>query len=96
MRNSPFWGLEVRTPLFRGSARGMTEWPWLPHVFAPLQKQWVKPRHVCTSDRSIHVDIAVVSAVLALNVVLTDTKEEGVVFQTRSQMWHLVRRGLRP
>ena len=41
----------------------------IPH-FGPL----FKPRYVCTSDSSIHVNIVVVSAVLALNVILTDNK----------------------
>jgi len=42
----------------------------------------VEPRYVSTSDSSSHV---MVSAVLAINAILTDTKKEGVVFWTRSQ-----------
>ena len=33
-----------------------------------------KPRYVCTSDSLIHVNIVVVSAVLPLDTILTDTK----------------------
>ena len=43
----------------------------------------VEPRYVSTSDSSSHV---VVSAVLAIDAILTDTKKEGVVFWTRYQM----------
>ena len=32
-----------------------------------------KPRYVCTSDSLIHVNIVVVSAVLPLDTILTDT-----------------------
>jgi len=56
-------------------------------LFGPLQKKngnIFKPRYVCTSDSSIHVNIVVVSAVLVLDTILTDTK--GVVFLTHSQM----------
>ena len=46
----------------------------------------IKPRYVCTSDSLIHVNIVVVSTVLALDAILIDTKKEGVVFWTCSQM----------
>ena len=36
--------------------------------------------YVCTLDSLIHVNIVMVSAVLALGAILTDTKKEGVVF----------------
>jgi len=58
-------------------------------LFGPLQKKKngniFKPRCVCTSDSSIHVKIVVVSEVLALDAIPTDTKQEGVVFWTCSQ-----------
>ena len=49
---------------------------WLPHFLAPIKKNGniFKPRYVCTSDSLIHVNIVVVSAVLPLDTILTDTK----------------------
>ena len=44
------------------------------------------PRIICTSDTSIHFNIVMVSAVLALHAIHTDTKKEGVVFWTHAQM----------
>jgi len=45
-------------------------------LFGPHQKNGdiFKPRYVCTSDSLIHVNIVVVSAVLPLDTILTDTK----------------------
>ena len=55
--------------------------------FGPLLEKHgdiFKPRYVCTSDSSIHVDIVMASAVLALDTILTSTKnKEGVIFWTR-------------
>ena len=53
-----------------------------PH-FGPPSNKMVEPRYVSTSDSLSHV---MVSAVLAINTILTDTKKEGVVFWTRSHM----------
>ena len=39
-----------------------------------------------TSDSSSQVNFVIVSAVLALDMILTDTKKEGVLFWTHSQM----------
>jgi len=61
-------------------------------LFGRLQQT---PGYICTSDGSIHVNIVVVSAILALDAILADTKmvwfsghalTESVVFWTRSQM----------
>jgi len=49
-------------------------------------KNIFKPRIICTLDSSIHFNIVVVSAVQALHTILNDTKKEGVVFWTYSQM----------
>jgi len=35
----------------------------------------IKPRYVCTSDSLIHVNIVVISTVLALDAILIDTKK---------------------
>jgi len=61
--------------------------PWPLHLLAPFKKNGniFKPRYVCTSDSSIHVNIVVVSTVLVFDSILTDTKQEGVVFRTSSQ-----------
>ena len=45
-------------------------------------------KYICTLDSLIHFNIVVVSAVLALQTILTDTKEEGAVF------WNILRRNL--
>ena len=81
--------------------RRTTGWPWPPDFLAPFNKLG----YICTSDGSIHVNIVVVRAVLALDAILADTKKvwfsghaltESVVFRTRSQMRKAGRRGLRP
>jgi len=55
----------------QGSHGRPTFWP-------PFKKNGdiFKPRYVCTSDSSIHVNIAVVSTVLALDAILTDAKKK--------------------
>ena len=56
-------------------------WPLFQNICDNL-----KPRHICTSEDLFHVNIVVVSAVLALDAILSDTKKGGVVFWTCFQM----------
>ena len=85
------------TVVYRDGAIGATGAALATALLAPLEKNGdiFKPRYICTSDSSIHVNIVVVRAVLALHAILTDTKvfwtcsqtqTEGVVFRTRSLM----------
>jgi len=65
--------------IYRAGTIGATGVAMATHFLAPLQKKW-QYRYVCTSDSLIQVNIVMVSAVLALYMILdTATKEEGVV-----------------
>ena len=87
----------------RASTIGATGMAMTAPLLVPLEKEngdIFKPRYVCTSDSLIHVNIVVVSTVLTLDTIFTDTKKkvwfsghipmrtqtEGTVLQTHSQM----------
>jgi len=59
----------------RAGAIGATGAAMAAHLIWPPSKKHVfKPRYVCTLDSSIHVNIVVVSAVLALDAILLTLK----------------------
>ena len=75
------------TPKLRASTIGVTRATMDNPLFGPFK--YSKP--LCTLDISIHVNTVVVSAVLALDTILTDTKKKVVWFSA-----HISRCKLKP
>jgi len=87
-QHSSFKDFKLLGTHHRAGTIGVTRAAMDDPLFGPLPKKngdIFKPRYVCTSDSSIHVNVVTASAVLALNAILiTDTKKGGVVFWTHS------------